>query len=120
MSSESARPSEMTAFDDILARLRHETLIEQLCTTFDGSSLRDPRLAEAADEIERLRDDAARLLTRCDAFAVDVVWRANWMTRAVNLLGEIRNELEHELTESGHLNELEQLLTDEFEDGDGE
>lgn len=75
-------------------------------------------VGRAANEIERLRDDAARLLTRCDAFAVDVVWRANWMTRAVNLLGEIRNDLEHELTESGHLIELEQLLTDEFEDGD--
>lgn len=33
-------------------------------------------------------------------------------------LGDLRDDLEHELTESGHLAELERLLTDEFEDGD--
>jgi len=29
-----------------------------------------------------------------------------------------RDDLEHELAESGHLAELEQLLADDFEDGD--
>ena len=67
------------------------------------------------DEIDGLRDDVARQLTRCDAFAVDVVWRANWMTRAVNLLGAIRDVVDSEWPE--HLTELEQLLQDEFDDG---
>lgn len=64
-----------------------------------------------------LHDDVAKLLTRCEALAIDVAWRAAWMTRVVNLLGALRDDLEHELTESGHLAELEQLLADEFEDG---
>lgn len=77
-----------------------------------------PLALSLLDEIERLRDDVARVLTRCDAFAVDVVWRANWMTRAVNLVGDIRDVVQDEWPE--HLAELEQLLTDEFEDGDGD
>lgn len=64
-----------------------------------------------------LHDDVAKLLTRCEALAIDVAWRAAWMTRVVNLLGALRDDLGHELTESGHLAELEQLLADEFEDG---
>lgn len=70
------------------------------------------------------RDDAlgeAEALRRRDkAWAADVVWRANWMTKAVNLLGEIREALEHELGESGHLAELEDLLHEEFDDGEAD
>lgn len=68
------------------------------------------------------RDDAlnetAYLRRREKQWAADVVWRANWMTRAINLLGEIREDLEHELTEAGHLAALEDLLHEEFDDGE--
>lgn len=64
--------------------------------------------------------ELARLRRREQQWAADVVWRANWMTRAVNVLGEIREQLEHELTETGHLATIEQLLADEFEDGAGD
>lgn len=57
-----------------------------------------------------LHDDVAKLLTRCEALAIDVAWRAAWMTRVVNLLGALRDDLGHELTESGHLAELEQAF----------
>jgi hypothetical protein len=63
-------------------------------------------------------NEAAALQRRCDAFATDVVWRANWMTRAVNLLGALRDLVHAEFPE--HLDELEQLLQDEFDDGDGD
>lgn len=68
-------------------------------------------------EWDRLANEVMERLTRCEALAIDVAWRAAWMTRVVNLLGALRDDLGHELTESGHLAELEQLLADEFEDG---
>ena len=48
-----------------------------------------------------------------------VQWLYNWQRRAVNLLGVVRDS---EVLEYGweHLAELEQLLADEFEDGDSE
>lgn len=67
---------------------------------------------------DQLSDDAARLLTRCEALAIDAAWRADWMTRAVNLLTALRDDLEHELTVTNHLEAVDQLLADEFEDGD--
>lgn len=50
------------------------------------------------------------------ALADALVWRANWMTRAVNLLGALRNAVEAEWPE--HLDELEELLADEYDDGE--
>ncbi len=46
-----------------------------------------------------------------------VQWLYNWQLRAVNLLGLVRDA---EVLEYGweHMDELEQLLADEFEDGD--
>lgn len=63
-----------------------------------------------------LHDDVAKLLTRCEALAIDVAWRADWMTRAVNLLEAVRDS---EVLEYGweRMDDLEQLLADEFGDG---
>jgi hypothetical protein len=45
-------------------------------------------------------------------------WVYDWQRRAVNLLTALRDDLEHELTVTNHLEAVEQLLVDEFEDGD--
>lgn len=71
----------------------------------------DGRYAEALAEIDRLQ-------RRELVWAASGRWCHDWITRATNLLGGLRDDLEHELAESGHLAELEQLLADDFEDGD--
>jgi len=86
---------------DILTRLRitRATLVEH--------SPQDRAVRDAMTEIDRLRDDLR--------------WCHDWITRATNLLAaqtSSRRCREHELAESGHLAELEQLLADDFEDGD--
>jgi hypothetical protein len=81
----------------------------------DGSLLNQfkEECAGTLDEIDRLR-------RRDAAWAASVRWHGEWVTRAVNLLGSLRDDLEHELTESGHMEAVEQLLADEFEDGDAD
>lgn len=78
-------------------------------------------LTQARDEIVRLRRllaEVDRLTHRDASWAASVTWYSEWTSRAVGLLGELRDDLEHELTESGHMEALEQLLADEFDDGE--
>jgi hypothetical protein len=90
---------------DILTRLRitRATLVEH--------SPQDRAVRDAMAEIDRLQ-------RRELIWAASGRWCHDWITRATNLLGGLRDDLEHELAESGHLAELEQLLADDFEDGD--
>ena len=118
--------------DNLAARLRE--LADPRKGLARGFPDAQATLNDAADEIDRqesaiavleqeneaMRHEIERLRRRDLQWAADVVWRSEWMTRAVNLLGEIREALEYELGESGHLAELEDLLHDEFEDGDSD
>lgn len=90
---------------DIVQRLRvtRATLIEH--------SPQDRAVRDAMTEIDRLQ-------RRELIWAASGRWCHDWITRATNLLGELRDELEHEIIVSGHMVELEQLLADDFEDGD--
>ncbi len=90
---------------DILTRLRitRATLVEH--------SPQDRAVRDAMAEIDRLQ-------RRELVWAASGRWCHDWITRADNLLDALRDDLEHELAESGHLAELEQLLADDFEDGD--
>ncbi len=78
-------------------------------------------LVEHSPQDRAVRDAMAeidRLQRRELVWAASGRWCHDWITRATNLLGGLRDDLEHELAESGHLAELEQLLADDFEDGD--
>ena len=64
--------------------------------------------------VTSLLDEVERLRRRDRAWGESTVWRSNWMTRAVNLLGGLRDLVPDEFPEQ--LAELEALLADEFED----
>lgn len=131
----------LMAADDVLATSEMQSIKDALRAKYQifrhgwvfdhGSAASDLPASVVAwleDEISPLTggvidegaDELARLRRREQQWAADVVWRANWMTRAINVLGEIREQLEHELTETGHLATIEQLLADELEDEAGD
>jgi hypothetical protein len=63
-----------------------------------------------------LLSEVDRLRGRDKDWGEATVWRSNWMTRAVTLLGDLRDLVHDEFPE--HLEELDALLADEFEDGE--
>lgn len=98
----------MTEHADTSEELLDE--LRALADQYPSASYLSVLYGRAANEIERLRRERA-------AAPQSVVWRANWMDRAVNAISELRDELDPDDTDPLWSSLLD-LIAEEFNDGD--
>lgn len=55
-----------------------------------------------------------------DALVDSLLWLHDWQRRASQLMQAMHADLEHELTEAGHIDELRRLVAEEFGDDGGD